>query len=346
MQRNEIAPVDEQAVALLDDVSAPYERPVTMYLGTVSAGSRMTLLAALNTAARLLGTERRDQLVVNRRAPLDVTAFWCPWPELDYETLVTLRRQMEERYTFTSINKVLSAIRGVLKACWHLGLMEGERYRLTIEVPAARGENLPAGREIKPGEIAALLHVCAKDTSLQGRRDAALIATLAGCGLRRAEIAPLSVGDWNPEQGSLTVRGKRNKQRLVYAPPGTFSAITDWLVARRAAHDETLPGSLLFVRMHKGGSLTSYPLGSQGIYTILIGRQQEAGIAAFTPHDLRRTFVGDLLDAGADIATVQKLAGHANVATTAKYDRRPEAVKKKAAGLLHIPYQRPYSADE
>ena len=153
MQRNEIVPVDEQAVALLGHVAAPYERPVTMYLGTVSAGSRMTLLASLNTAARLLGTERRDQLVVDRRAPLDVTAFWCPWPELDYETLVTLRRQMEERYTFTSTNKVLSAIRGVLKACWHLGLMEGERYRLTIEVPAARGENLPAGREIKPGEI-------------------------------------------------------------------------------------------------------------------------------------------------------------------------------------------------
>ena len=138
MRRNEIVPVDKQEVALVDDVAAPYERPVTMYLGTVSAGSRMTLLASLNTAARLLGTERRDQLVVNRRAPLDVTAFWCPWPELDYETLVTLRRQMEERYTFTSINKMLSAIRGVLKSCWHLGLMEGERYRLTIEVPECR----------------------------------------------------------------------------------------------------------------------------------------------------------------------------------------------------------------
>jgi site-specific recombinase XerD len=345
MRRNEIVPVDEQAVSLVGHVEAPFERPVTMYLGTVSAGSRLTLLASLNTAARLLGTERRDQLVVSRRAPLDVTAFWCPWPELDYETLVTLRRQMEERYTFTSTNKVLSAIRGVLKACWHLGLMEGERYRLAIEVPAARGENLPAGREIKPGEIAALLHVCAKDTSLPGRRDAALIATLAGCGLRRAEIAPLCIGDWNPDERSLAVRGKRNKQRLVYAPDGTFAAVTDWLTARRRL--QTTPAeALLFVRMHKGGGLTSYPLGSQGIYTILIARQKEAGIAEFTPHDLRRTFVGDLLDAGADIATVQKLAGHANVATTARYDRRPEAVKKKASGLLHIPYQRPYGSDE
>jgi len=134
--------------------------------------------------------------------------------------------------------------------------------------------------------------------------------------------------------GALVVRGKGNKERSVYLANGAAAAMADWLAVRS---DE--PG-LLFLRIRKDGRIGTEGLTAQAIYNVLRKRAKQAGVERFSPHDLRRTFVGDMLDAGADVSLVQKLAGHAQVTTTARYDRRPERAKKRASEMLFVPYSR------
>lgn len=256
------------------------------------------------------------------------------WGAIRYQHTAAIRAELAKRYSPASANKIMSALRQALKQAWLLGDMTAEDYRRAIELKPITGETIPAGRELSQGEILALFNACKRDTSPAGTRDAAIIAVMYAAGLRRQEVVSLSLENYDQDSGQIVLTGKRNKQRTAYLSDGAQAAVNDWLSIRGA------DGIFIFVSINKGGALDrSKPLTAQAIYNMMIKRATEAEVKSFSPHDLRRTFVSDLLDKGADIATVSKMAGHANVQTTARYDRRPEEAKKKAAGLLHVPYK-------
>jgi site-specific recombinase XerD len=71
------------------------------------------------------------------------------------------------------------------------------------------------------------------------------------------------------------------------------------------------------------GNIQYGRMTSQAIYNVLRKRTAEANVTDFSPHDVRRTFAGDMLDRGVDIVTVQKQMGDASVNTTGRYNRRP-----------------------
>ena len=255
------------------------------------------------------------------------------WSALRYQHAQGVRTRLAESYAPATANKMLSALRGVLREAWRLGLVSAEDYRRATDLEAVKGETLPSGRALSAGELAALLRVCSTDRSPAGARDAALVALLYGGGLRRSEAVALDVADYDAETGALTIRAaKGRKDRIAYAANGAVAALGDWLSIRGP---EAEP---LFVPINKGGTILHRRMTGQAVMAVVSKRARQAGVAHLSPHDFRRTFVGDLLEAGADITTVSKLAGHANVATTSRYDRRGEETKRKAAGLLHVPY--------
>jgi integrase len=94
----------------------------------------------------------------------------------------------------------------------------------------------------------------------------------------------------------------------------------------------------LFCPIDKADRIVIAPMSPRAIYNILHRRLVLAGVKAFTPHDLRRTFAGDLLDTGAYLSTVQKLMGHSNANTTEGYDRRDAKAIRATVNKLHIPY--------
>lgn len=299
----------------------PLDRnPAAVYLAGLKPTGRRSMLSKLNRVAVLLGCE--DALAV-------------AWVELRFQHVAAVRAKLqEENLAAATVNATLAALKGVARAAFNLGLMSGEDLERIRSVKAVRGEKLLAGRALTTGEVSALLRVCVRAGGAGGARDAALIALMSAGGLRRSEVVDLDRADYDAEAGELVVRGKGDKERLLYVNDGAARALADWLEHRG---DE--PGAL-FQPVSKGGRVLRRRMTDQAVYNMLVRRARQANVRRFSPHDLRRTFVSNLLDAGADVVTVQQLAGHANVQTTARYDRRGEEAKRKAVGLVDTPYSR------
>jgi site-specific recombinase XerD len=101
------------------------------------------------------------------------------------------------------------------------------------------------------------------------------------------------------------------------------------LNARYIGKQEGNGSGALFNPITKPSSIQSRKLSSHAVYEIIRHRADQAQIEKCRPHDLRRTFVTKLLEAGVDINTTRQLAGHTDIQTTARYDLRDEKSQRK-----------------
>ena len=309
----------------------PLTDPVYAYIDGLSPASQEAIWKRLRTVARLFDI-------------VDPATF--PWHHLRAAQVARIRQRLMQPYGPTdkraapaTVNLTLAVFRGIAREAPNANALTDEEYRRIREVKADKGERLPRGRAVPAGELTALVRACARNVNAAGLRDTAMLAALYTGGLRRSELAALTVEDYTPTPPALRVlHGKNDKQRTVPIPASAAAALDAWLELRGRA-----PGAL-FVPIDQAGRIADDANGAglrgmtaYAIYKMLNKRARQAGIPPLTPHDMRRTFVGDLLTAGNDISAVQRMAGHASVTTTQRYDRRGEEVMRRAADTLHFP---------
>jgi integrase/recombinase XerC len=144
-------------------------------------------------------------------------------------------------------------------------------------------------------------------------RDLAILETLYSCGLRISELCGLQAEDLNWDERLVRVRGKGKKERQVPIGEPALSAIRNYWDRLPLAPSGALPVFLPRAKQTR-------PLNPRILQARLKRYLTLAGLdPKITPHKLRHSYATHLLDAGADLRSVQELLGHAHLATTQVY---------------------------
>lgn len=216
----------------------------------------------------------------------------------------------------SSVARALAAVRGVHRFATRDGVTPTDvAAAVTPPRPPRRlPKALPVGRIIAVIEAAGGTEV---DTDPARLRDRAMLELLYATGARAAELVGLDVDDIDgldhPDGGTVILRGKGGKERVVPVGRPACVAVGAYLVRARPAL-AVKGGPALFLNT-RGGRVTR-----QTLWNVVTAAAERAGVAQdVSPHSFRHSFATHLLDGGADIRVVQELLGHASVSTTQVY---------------------------
>lgn len=258
-----------------------------------------------------------------------------PWWLLRYEHAAMLRavfvaRHEAEAWSASTVNAHLSAVRGVITEAWRLGYITADERDRATDVENLTVDREPTGRDIHDDEIAAMLDPGDEPGPLE-IRDTAIIAWLWSTGGRRAEAAGQLIQNYNRKERAVKILGKGSRRRTGYLHPEAAVYVGQWLAL---VNERTGP---MFRPVDRWDNIAARHLSPRAIGLIVERRRHAAGLEPLSTHDWRRTFIGDLLDSGADLAMAQALAGHQSPATTSLYDRRPERQRRDAIDRRSMP---------
>ena len=210
-----------------------------------------------------------------------------------------------------SAARTVVAVRGFHKFAVREGLAQNDPAAGVR--PPASAKRLP--KALPLSDIEAILEAAGAPGTTLALRDRALLELLYSTGARISEAVGLDVDDLDPEEGTVLLRGKGGKERMV--PVGSYAreAVDGYLVRGRPCLAATGHGTPALFLNARGGRLSR-----QSAWAVLAKAAERAGVTAeVSPHTLRHSFATHLLDGGADVRVVQELLGHASVTTTQVY---------------------------
>jgi site-specific recombinase XerD len=204
-----------------------------------------------------------------------------------------------------TINCHLSSIRVFYD---YLNSQEG----IELTNPVSRGSLLrlprPLPRHLRDHEVGRLFEV------IVSPRDRAMFSLMLRCGLRVEEVAHLSLADIDLRRARISVqRGKGGKGRVVYLSRDAYQALVAYLRVRPSCRAKKL-------FLAENGTSRGGPLSVRGIQKRMERYSRKAGVSV-SCHQLRHTMATQLLNADAELVTIQDLLGHSRITTTQRYCR-------------------------
>lgn len=290
-----------------------------------------------------LERERADETVQAYRRSIDQFQAWLDELEepvelglVTREHVLAWRDAMKERYSHSTIALRLSGIRSFFD--WAI-----ERGAPIINPTAGvrmrgRGKARRHKRdELTDDEIRALFETCAGKGRLSGpssidRRDRAMLALMAYCGLRTVEIERAKLGDLETKEDRLILwvwgKGRSEPDDFVVLPAPAEEALREWLRIRPGK------GGHLFVGM--GRRQRGRALSRRHIRSIIKSRYRKCGIKApsKTAHSLRHSAISRAIRAGASPVQVQAMARHSDIKTTLGYYHEKSRIQNPAEDLI------------
>jgi site-specific recombinase XerD len=230
-----------------------------------------------------------------------------PLEEADNHTISAyIDYLLDNRLAAKTINNHLSAVR-----CFYNYLRAEEC--LTIINPVGKRRSLrlgqPLPKHLLDHEVVALFN------AIRSRRDRAMFMLMLRCGLRVAEVAGLTMDAVDLRQSRLYVNnGKGGKDRVVYLSNDASLALTEYLRIRRPL----VKTKKIF--LVEKGRCRGKPISLRGIQKRIEHYANESGLEV-SCHQLRHTMATQLLNADADLVTIQDLLGHTRIKTTQRYCR-------------------------